>query len=172
MADDLFGKPDRNEKGQFVPNNKFWRIAVLKAGRPRQFESPESMYQAAMDYFDWVANNPLKEHKAFGTGMEKQVDKMRPMSVRGLCVHLGFTTTTFYKYRDDREEFAEIIQHIQDVMATYNYEGAVSGLMNANIIARELGLSERVTHGNDPNNPMPSGVGPTIIYELPDNGRD
>lgn len=165
---DLFGdpKPDDDPKSPQISGNKFWRRYPI-LGRPRAFENPEDMLAKCMEYFDWVDDNPLMEAKVFGTGFKANVDKARPMSQGALCIHIGVSKRSYHVYLA-RPEFQELMADVQNVIDTYNFEIAVAGLANANIIARQLGLYEKVLHGNDPENPMPEAV---TTYELPDNGR-
>lgn len=165
---DLFGAPpsDDDPESPVMTGNKFWRSRPY-LGRPRIFNDPEEIIEKALAYFDWVEENPLVEQKVFGTGFKANLDKARPMSVGALCIHMGISKRVWTNY-EDREEFKVACADVREVMDTYNFEIAVAGLANANIIARQLGLYDKVMHGSDPDNPMPETV---TTYQLPDNGR-
>lgn len=174
---DFFGDPDEPEeprdkprkKGDFEKGNQFWRLREY-VGRPKSFETGEQLVAEAMKYFDWVESNPLKLHKIFGTGAKGHEDKARPMSIPAISTHLGISESTFKAYKKREDDLGQAANYVQQVMDAWNIEIACSGLGNGNIIARIIGLSDKVIHGNDPDNPLPQ-VEPVQIYQLPDNGR-
>lgn len=47
--------------------NRFWE-ARSSHGRNPKFESPEALWAACCEYFEWVEANPLWEMKAFISG--------------------------------------------------------------------------------------------------------
>jgi hypothetical protein len=64
--------------------NKFW-LARSSHGRDPIFKSPDALWSAAVEYFEWVEDNPLYEAKvAANKGEPDIVDvrKMRAMSIR------------------------------------------------------------------------------------------
>ena len=173
---DFFGDPDeqefeRDHIGRFVEGNQFWKRRRFNAGNPMSFSDPEKFQDAAEEYFDWVESTPLKLHKVFGSGVNGYELKARAMSVMSLSVFLGISHTTFLNYKKREDAIGEAANYISRVMDAYNVEIACSGLGNGNIIGRLMGLSEKVLHGNDPDNPLPAAE--TVIqYQLPSNGRD
>lgn len=137
-------KPDRDEKGFFLPGNEIWRL-YKHEGAPLTFGTPEELIAKCLEYFEWAAENPLKEKKVFGSGFETQVEKMRPLSINGFCAFTGITSRTWRNYRE-RPEFTDAVEWLEEVMFEQKFAGAAGGLMNANIIARELGLADGMKH--------------------------
>jgi hypothetical protein len=45
-----------------------YNIAKRKVGRPLQFETAEQLWNACVDYFNWVEENPLFETKIAQSG--------------------------------------------------------------------------------------------------------
>lgn len=122
--------------------NTYWKLAKgFAAGVDRKY-TPVELWEIALNYFDWVDNNPLKEDKVFGTGARMKVNKMRAMTIRGFCLYAGISTQTFNNYSNE-DEYTDVISHIRDIIYVYKFEGAAAGLLDVNIIARELGLSEK-----------------------------
>lgn len=124
--------------------NQFWK-ARSKSGRDLIFKTPESLLEAAEEYFQWTEDNPLKEQKATqfqGVFVYGEVSKMRAMTITGLCrfLHITFPTWEEYKKRDG---FTYIIREIEEIIYDQKFTGASADLLNANIIARELGLSDK-----------------------------
>ena len=114
-------------------------------GRPPAYDNPADLWTDAVDYFQWVEDNPLMEEKSVvvaGAIEKAHTAKARAMSISGLCVFLNIAQSTYRSYRE-RDGFSEVLEMIDDIMYSQKFEGASAGLMNANIIARELGLAER-----------------------------
>jgi hypothetical protein len=125
--------------------NQFWKHRSTH-GPKKIFESPEQLWNAACEYFEWCDRNPLKEQKAFSNGKRVTVPLMRPFTHRGLCIFLDISRQTWDNYRNSANEgLLDIIEKISDIIYVQKFDGAVTGLMKENIIARELGLGEKTT---------------------------
>lgn len=131
--------------------NHFWELRSTH-GRKTLFESPELMWDAACEYFEWCVKHPLKE-KDFRGGMAKRVtlDKMRPFTMEGLCSYLDCNTQYFNQFEKalkDREDdlskdFSWIVTRIKETVFNQQFTGAASGFLNPNIIARRNGLADK-----------------------------
>lgn len=134
--------------------NQFWKIRS-KHGRDMLFSSPELLWEAASEYFEWCEDNPLMDHEAKvvsngggeGSSVEiVQIPKKRVFTLHGLCLYLGCNTDYFKHFRNQerakREDFSPIMKAIEQTIYDQKYTGAASGLFNANIIARDLGLTD------------------------------
>lgn len=140
-GDEKKANKGRDNKGIFLPGNKFWRNRE-RHGRKLTFETPELFYEACLEYFDWVDDNPLPEVKAFASGKTLTIPLMRAMTLRGLCRHMGIGRRSWDEYRG-REDFTEVCEAAEDIMFEQKFTGAAAGLFNAAIIARDLGLADR-----------------------------
>lgn len=124
--------------------NKFW-MARSSHGRTPAFASPDVLWAAALEYFAWVEANPLYETKAFASGgkvVVKELPKMRAMTISGLCIFLDISRQAWSDYKA-REGFADITTRVEEVISAQKFEGAAADLLNANIIARDLGLRDK-----------------------------
>lgn len=124
--------------------NKFWQ-ARSKHGRNPKFTDPEILWEACCEYFDWVEKHPLWETKAFsfqGTVTKARLPKMRAMTISGLCIFLDIADSTWDQYRA-KKDFSGIITRVEKLIYEQKFSGAAADLLNANIIARELGLVEK-----------------------------
>ena len=124
--------------------NKFWEVRSSH-GRKPIFQKPEDLFDACSQYFEWVEENPLHESKAFayeGKVVVKALPKMRAMTMQGLCRYIGIGTRTWADYRD-REDFSQVIKEVEEILYDQKFSGAAAGLLNSNIIARDLGLKEK-----------------------------
>ncbi len=124
--------------------NRFWE-ARSSHGRNPKFESPEALWAACCEYFEWVEANPLWEMKAFsyqGEVIQEPIAKMRAMTITGLTLFIDVTLETWRTYRL-REDLSEVVTRAEQVIYDQKFSGAAADLLNANIIARDLGLKEQ-----------------------------
>jgi hypothetical protein len=128
----------------FEKGNEIWRMAdPFKVGRPRLFKTPEDLWNAASEYFEYIDLNPIVK-KTTSVG-EKGVfvhenEYNRPYTWEGLYLFLGVESLDGYK---TKQEFSGILTRIRHAIYSQKFEGAAAGVFNANIIARDLGLSEK-----------------------------
>lgn len=139
-------EPARDPKsGRFMPGNKFW-LARSSAGPKPKFRNPDDLWAACCEYFDWVDENPLWEDKLVtfqGTATHEPTAKMRAMTLAGLCLFLDIDRTTWTGWRSNRPDLLSVITRAEEVIFAQKFAGAAADLLNANIIARDLGLSEK-----------------------------
>lgn len=133
--------------------NQFWKLRS-KHGRDKLFATPELLWEAACEYFEWCENNPLYETKAFafqGVVTTEELPKMRAMLLPQLCFYLHCSEAYFRNFKStlkDSEkqidkDFITVINEIESVIFSQKFQGAASDLLNANIIARDLGLTDK-----------------------------
>lgn len=70
---------------------------------------------------------------------------MRAMTIDGLCLFLDIGVSTWATWRG-RQDFMEVIAKAESVIKSQKFAGAAADLLNPNIIARDLGLSDKVDH--------------------------
>lgn len=148
----------------WIEGNQLWQIRS-KHGRDKMFSTPQIMWEAACDYFKWADDNPMYEVKpqvvsiGDGMGSEVQMTKIphkQPYTLMALCRFLGCASNYFRLFKSrltpDMHDFATVIATIEEVIYTQKFNGAAVGFYNANIIARDLGLVDRVdqTSGDMP----------------------
>lgn len=135
---------DTAEKVDKRIGNKFWMLRSSH-GRKPIFETPEAMWEAACEYFEWVEANPLLEDKVTsfqGVNTHEPVKKMRAMTLDGLQLFLDISDQTWRDYKT-REDFIVVTARIDKTIRSQKFSGAAADLLNANIIARDLGLSDK-----------------------------
>lgn len=123
---------------------ELWEVAKRNVGQPPCFNSPDEMLSKAYDYFAWCKEHPLQESKPFSSQGEViygDVFKMRAMTQEGLCVFLNVSVSTWHNYKN-KPEYLEVTRHIESIMREQKFSGAAAGLLNPNIIARDLGLKD------------------------------
>lgn len=131
----------------FQPGNAFWK-ARASHGVDKIFTSVVFLAEACQEYFDWVEANPLMEGKAFayeGDISIGSVPKMRAMTVGSLCIFLGISRSTWYDYVKGNHgaDYSDTCRSVEAVIREQKFGGAAAGLLNANIIGRDLGLVDK-----------------------------
>jgi len=131
--------------------NQFWKLRS-KHGRDKLFETPELMWEAACEYFQWCEENPFYKSEAKvvsgyrndGSVEIAELPQMRPFTIQGLCRYLNCNTKYFNDFKDaGHKDFSEVLTRIMDIIYEQKFSGAASGFFNANIIARDLGLADK-----------------------------
>lgn len=123
--------------------NKFWE-ARSSHGRKPKFTNADDLWNVCVEYFEWVEENPLYEQKAFcaqGVVTYANMAKMRAMTISGLCIFLDIAESTWQEYRK-KEDFSAVTTRVENIIYNQKFTGAAADLLNANIIARDLGLKD------------------------------
>ena len=130
-------------------DNKFWMLRS-KHGRDKLFATPELLWDAACEYFQWVESNPLYETKGFafqGVVTKETFPKMRAMTLSQLCFYLHCSDSYFRAFKSTLQEkdkdFLTVINEIESIIYNQKFQGASADLLNANIISRDLGLTDK-----------------------------
>lgn len=129
--------------------NQFWK-ARTKHGREKLFASDDILWDACCEYFQWVEDNPLYESETVkfqGSATLIEVPKMRAMTKAGLCLFLGISEDCWEDYRV-RKDFIGVTSRVEGVIYSQKFAGAAANQLNANIIARDLGLTEKQSVDN------------------------
>lgn len=133
--------------------NKYWMYRH-KHGRDYEY-TPESLWDEFVEYAKWLEENPLQEAVLVQKGIKVKdnngkesvihqmpMARMRAMTLTGFCVFADIDNRTYENYRRN-EDFFRVTSRIDDIIRTQKFEGAAAGLLNPNIIARDLGLSDK-----------------------------
>jgi hypothetical protein len=155
--------------------NKFY-LNRSKHGRDKLFKTPKLLWEAAVEYFTWCDENPLKESKLVtyeGQSIIEELPLRRPYTLEGLCLYLGANTAYFRQFKKalrikvEKEQidkdFSTVIRTIEDTIRAQKFEGAAVGHFNANIIARDLGLKDKADITTD-DKVLPAQVPEIKVY--------
>lgn len=127
-----------------------WR---KKTGKPKAIKTPEKLWELACEYFQTIDSNPaykkdfIKGGESAGTIVD--IETMRPYTWEGLEDFLFekgiITNLDDYRQNTDGryQEYTGIIRAIGKVIFNRNFSGASMNFLNANLIARQLGLAEK-----------------------------
>lgn len=145
---------------KFKPGNKLWQQRKPDFNKRKRFTTPQQLWAACVEYFEWVEANPLTENKVFqyqGELVHGSVEKMRAMTIQGLAVHIGIDRRTWQNYRTD-DTLAEAVELVEEIIYEQKFTGAAAELLNATIISRSLGLREGIEHTGADGGPITHGV--------------
>ena len=129
--------------------NQFWKLRS-KHGRDKLFSTPDQLWEAASEYFQWCDENPIESQDNKGTKNINTVKFNRPYTIKGLCLYLNTCEAWFkeFKKRDLSDDFITVCRKIEDIIYNQKFEGAAIGIFNPNIIARDLGLADHQKNDN------------------------
>ncbi|MGN6416099.1 MAG: terminase small subunit [Pseudobacter sp.] len=144
--------------------NKFWQLRS-KHGCDKLFATPELMWEAACEYFEWCEKNPIPDPRSFG-----QRKIQRPYTIQGLTRYLHCNTVYFAQFKlrikekedQDSKDFAKVIQDIEDAIYQQKYENSVIGVFKENIISRDLGLADKAQLTGEGGGPIKQEVAVTL----------
>ena len=142
--------------------NQFWKLRS-KHGRDRLFSTPELLWEAACEYFEWCDNNPFYEALQASGGQRVikdedgnsvttsgiiELPRMRPYSLHGLALYLDASISYFNAAERAAEEkgekdFLTVFTRIREVIYNQQLSGAASGFLKENLISRVLGLKDK-----------------------------
>lgn len=127
--------------------NRLWKTKNQK-NASELFESAEQFNKSSYEYFEWCDKHPLFRQEAVksgsNTGSIINIPILRPYSLSGLCSYLGCSQSYYTKFKKKcSPDFLEVLEQIETIIETQQFEGATTGIFNSSIIARKLGLREQ-----------------------------
>jgi hypothetical protein len=124
------------------------------AGRPRNFETPDDLYQLFVEYRKYVKDNPRYSYALSNkTGKAEPIPLEPPLTISGFrvfCHDKGLVVNDYFANTDGRySAFATICTRISDEIRNDQIQGGMVGQFNASITQRLNGLTEKtdVTSG-------------------------
>lgn len=126
--------------------NQWWRLRT-KHGRDVLFDNADLLFEECCKYFEATDKRKWNRVDYKGKDIEKVlIPTDTPYTISGLCLYLGITEKTWRQWRNVREDLSSVINQVDNIIYTQKFEGATVGIYNANIIARDLGLMDKVDH--------------------------
>ena len=157
LVDEIEQERKEKSKAPWMIGNKFWQQRS-KHGRDKLFSTPELLWEAACEYFQWCDDNPWMKREAIKSGDRAgviiSIPTERPYTLQGLTSYLhtnkGYFDDFEKSLKDKTDEiskdFSVIVTRIREIIYQQKFEGAAIGAFNANIIARDLGLTDKKDH--------------------------
>lgn len=133
---------------EYLPGNTFWRYRSSHGANPK-YANPDDLWKACLEYFEWNEMNPLYEIKVCsyeGNHSHEPVAKMRALTLFGLWDFIDIAESTWHEWRKKRMDLSGVIERVERIIKRQKFEGAAAGLLSHNIIARDLGLADKMTN--------------------------
>lgn len=148
---------------EHLVGNDYHKLAARFKHPARKYDEPQDLLNDLVKYFEWLDENPLEEAKVFNGSdglVHTELNKMRAPTLQSLCIFIGISRSTWGKWRrgEDAKNLQKVVDWAEDMMYARKFEGAAAGLLNANLIARDLKLEENVKSSS------------TVIIEEADSG--
>jgi hypothetical protein len=120
-------------------------------GRPNLIKSPEELWQYFCEYVEHAKNNPMYRVEYVGKeGREEFKPLPVPITFEGFEIYLADKNIIqdlgdYASNKNGRyKRFSTIITRIRKNCFVNNFNGAAVGLFHPNLIARKLGLTDKV----------------------------
>lgn len=127
--------------------NQYWKLRSSH-GRGKLFSTPELLWQAACEYFEYCDSHPWKVTKTKSKGKNREKEETPtqcPFSLTGMMSYLDVSEAYWRQFKESNhdEDFSTVITRIENIIKTQQLEGALVGAFNANIVARINGLADK-----------------------------
>jgi len=136
--------------------DKFWLFQNSKRSKLlAEYNTPEELWAACVEYFDFCADCPIQHNvHSFSQGalVTGEVEKPRAFSLRALLRFIGVTMKEWEIMKNSDTEFARPCHLAEDIIFQQLYELGAADVLNANFVARSLGMGDKQTlQGPGPN---------------------
>lgn len=139
---------------------KFYNIVPNPCGgRPRKFDTPEELWNKALEYFEWEDSHPWELKSAANSMVQNDEEsysgKRRnsvsqnvrvlqvPYTVYHLQAFLGISRWADFKRNyAERDGFLEVINAIDSIITGQQVKGAMVRQFDSNLVARLNGIAE------------------------------
>lgn len=155
-----------------LKGNQFWKLRS-RHGRKALFETPELLWQAACEYFEWCNNNPIETvvRTTSSTGSSDVVKTHeRPFTKQGLFFYIQCSEDWLRNFRKNCSvDFLRVIEAIEQTIVNQQVEHAMVGVFNSNLVARLNGIKEQTdltTNGEAVNSNTIVNIGKETIQQI------
>lgn len=122
----------------------------------KNIKTPEELLQFFKEYVKHEQDNPMSKIEYVGKdGRIERTPLETPITFDGFECYLrdrNIIKSHLGHYEDKNNEsykdYLPIVTHIRQHCYVHNFKGAAVGLFNANLIAKKLGLTERIETTN------------------------
>lgn len=132
------------------PYDDVWKYGWYHQAIRRKYEDAAALMDVGLEYIRFCQNHPLQGEKvAFheGKAVRTHVNKIRAMTITGLCLFMGITVPGWHAWKRDRcpndPMWKMAMDNIEQAIYDQKFGAAAADLLNAQIVMRDLGLKER-----------------------------
>lgn len=119
--------------------------------------TPELLWRLACGYFEAAENDVIMQRDFIRSGLDAgriiEIPRRRPYSLTGFEMYveaygIRARLSDFFTNRDSKYPgFEAVCNRIRSIITQDKYDGAAVGIYNANLVIRDLGLTEKVEAG-------------------------
>ena len=127
-------------------------------GNYKYIPTPAIMWELACDYFERVDESPIKKQEFIrggdNAGKKIDIEYARPYSWAGFEDYLfergiiAYLDEYRFRTKPGYDNYAEVMNQIGKIMHANKFDGAAVGIFNAVIVARDLGLADKIIQEN------------------------
>lgn len=136
----------QNPGYKFMPQ-LCWRVAAGE--REKHYGDQAELIREAFEYFQFIDASPIFKPHMLRTGKATFIPKMRPYSKSQLFTYLGIKKRSWLELQ---KSFPDACEWIEQTIDDQLLHGGLSENMNAMLVARMLGLSEKTEAKVDQSN--------------------
>lgn len=131
--------PKKNRFG--IDSGNFFKP---KKYTPRKWKDVFIKYLFERGKKTWHKKEAIKS--GMNAGKIINIPTQIPLTIESFCVFAGVSKQTFYNYEkeDGYEEYFDITTRMREIIESDQLDGASIGAYNQSIIARKLGLAEKI----------------------------
>lgn len=126
--------------------NKFW-LKRSKHGRNTIIKDAKTLEEAANEYFQQCIDNPVIQidYKGGRNGVERvEIPHPKVFQKGEFARFCGVSEWRLIEdLKEKGEDFSQIITYIEGIIRDQKFTYATVGMFNSNIVARDLGLSDK-----------------------------
>jgi len=133
----------------FEAGNQYWKKRS-KHGRDRIIQSHEFLADAADEYFQWCIDNPILQKDYRGkdaTPVYLEHPRAFKKDEFARFCHLS-EWRLINDLKDVSSDFSHVVTCIEKTIADQKYTYAVVGMFNSSIVAKDLGLADKIEQKN------------------------
>lgn len=127
--------------------SEHWK--VINAGGREISNTPQQLWESAVEYFKWTDSNPITSKRTLTSGKTQgkkvQVEHRRPYSIKALCLHCNISERYIDDIRlshDKDSEWYIIMEKILMIIYTQNLEGALVDIYNPLMVSKLLNMDK------------------------------
>ena len=140
------GRPEKKPTGK----------GIRYGGKQKAIKDPEELWRLFELYVAWAKNNPLQKNDFKGSNAEEVIYKIeRPLTKRSFDAFLfkRGVLSMLRPYRENRdgryEDYVLVIGGIDEIIDSYQVEGAMAGLLKENLVSRLQGIKDKIDTGGE-----------------------
>lgn len=128
-------------------NSEHWK--VINSGGRQVSNTPQQLWEQAVEYFRWCDENPIKAKRTLTSGKTQgekvTVEFVRPYTIKAMCLHCNISERYLKDIQDAGDkgnEWYYVVEKILTIIYTQNLEGAIVDMYNPIMVSKVLNLDK------------------------------